>query len=522
MPNTNIRAPYGDIYTVSTPHIDRVTNQLYAEQKQRELRQEQQNKMLDDEFARNLSGIRDADIGDLTKAYGDFKIAHIELQKKGNRAGTQDQLELLRKKAAVYDVITKSKIDKQWEDEQAKQIMTDKKGYYANDAHQQLIQRRNTPLSRLDKTKDDKLLYEFHEPNLTKQLKEAQGTDAEIPIKVGVSKTDPLKDDIEVYKAGNAPDKFANKLLEGVMASNDGRNFAGIMNHKYDDAQLEDLKNRYTAKVNDPKFIAVYGEPKPLPAPDTDLGKAVAIRTMEEFANKEIKPAKLVSQINAGRAMKERQQFAIEQQKRGADFAMQRLLTFFNVKRTAENEDDFKGTAALMNNTKDIIENGKPQISLDGEDKNIVTISDFNLLKTLGSLRKYPIDEITFDKKKDQFNVHYYQKDWVDDSGTKQSLPAETIPVSARDYLRIKVDEMNPKNKGKTNANVDKLITESGGLYKALQKVFSPDAVNQTHTKITESKTSKQLEHTRDEYKSAGWTDEQINKAVKAGKIKIR
>lgn len=483
-----IHFPYGNAFIVGTPNIEKFSDRLYQEERQKHLYRQKRNKMLDDEFSRNLSGVRDSDIGDLTKAYGDFKMSHMALQKKKGQVTPQDQLELLRKKANVYEVINGSKQEKEWEEAQGKQIMTDKKGYYADDAHEQLIQRRKTPLSKLDKSKDANLLYQYYEPNLDKQLKEARGTEVEVPVKIGQSKTDPLKDDKEVYKAGNTPDKFANSLLEGVMTSNQGRNFSGIMNHKYTDEEFQDLTNRYAAKVNDPKFIAVYGEPKPLPAPDTDLGRAVAIRTMEEYANKQIKPIRMISEINADRALKARQQFAVEQQKRGAKFAMDRVYAIAGLKRTTENEDDMKGISAILNNTKTIIDNGKPVKGQFGQEiPELVEVSDIDVLNTAKNIKDAPISKITFDKNKDQFNIEY--DGWMDTQNNFH--PAETIPLSKQDYLRIKVDKMNPKNKGNTNAILDKIISDNKGLYPAIQKAFAPETPTQTHTKTTTSEFSK-------------------------------
>lgn len=336
MPNQSIRPPYGEIFSVQTPYLDKLSDRLYQEQRQHELYKQQQDRVLDDEFARNLTGIRDADIPELTQAYGDFKQSRMQTLNKPN-ISPDLQMDVLRKKARVYDVINKSKQQREWEAAQGKQIMSDKKGMYADDAHQQLISRINTPVSRINTDNDANLLYKYYVPKLDKQLKDAKGTEQEVPIKIGVSKTDPMKDDIEIYKAGNSPDKFANKLLEGVLSSNEGRNFSGLYNNKYDDAQLEDLKNKYAAKVNDPNFIKVYGEPKQLPAPDTDLGRAVAIRTMEEFANMDLKPAKLKSEVNVGRATANRQQFAQAQQTRGDFYARRRQKLGEGLKETYKN-----------------------------------------------------------------------------------------------------------------------------------------------------------------------------------------
>lgn len=329
MANSVRQQSYGNIFSVGTPYIDQLSNRIYADQKQREAYQQQQNKLLDDEFARNLTGIRDADIPELTKAYGDFKQARMQTLNKPSISPDQ-QLDVLRKKAGIYEIINKSKQQREWETAQGKQIITDKKRMYADDAHQQLINRINTPLSKINTDNDANLLYKYYVPKLDKQIKDAKGTEQEVPVKLGQSKTDPLKDDTEIYKAGNAPDKFANKLLEGVMSTNEGRNFSGLYNNKYDDAQLEDLKNRYAAKVNDPKFIKVYGEPKPLPATDTELGKAVGIRTMEEFADMDIKPTKLKGEINDARATANRQKFAREEHTRSLNAAIERQRIGFN------------------------------------------------------------------------------------------------------------------------------------------------------------------------------------------------
>lgn len=328
MANSQSRFPFGDAFIFNTPHIDQLSNQLYQEQRQKEAYQEQQNKSLDDEFSRNLTGIRDADIGKLTQAYGDFKQANMQAIKNKNIT-PQQQLDVLRKKANVYDVINQSKARKEWETGIGKQIMTDKKGMYADDAHQWLIQMMKTPYDQVNPDEDQKLLYQYTVPNLDKQIKDAQGKPSPVEIPLGQSKTDPLKDDKEVYNVGNSPDKFASKLLEGVMATNEGKNFTGLMNNKYDDAQLEDLKNRYAAKVNDPKFISVYGKPQPLPVSDTDLGKAVGIRTMEEYANADLTP-KIVSTPNQARVTANRQAFQKAQQQRSLNAAIERQSIGFN------------------------------------------------------------------------------------------------------------------------------------------------------------------------------------------------
>lgn len=297
--------PYGDDFILQTPHLDELERRVYRQQQLNDLRRYQENKSLDDEFARNLSGIRDADIGNLTKAYGDFKLGYQGLMKQRNGVSPEQQLEVLRKKSAIYDIINKSKQRKEWEKLQGVQIMKDIKGIYADDAHQQLIEMINTPLSDLDTNKDANLLYQYSMPDLNKELKFAQGEPREVTVTVGQSETDPFKDDKEVYKVGNSPLQYYNSLLQGVVASNKIRNFTGVISHKYNDQELEDLQNKYYAKINDPKFIALYGKPEPFPesSTKTDLGKAVAIETMENVLNTPLTPTKKISEVNQARKL---------------------------------------------------------------------------------------------------------------------------------------------------------------------------------------------------------------------------
>lgn len=319
--------PYGNDFLVQTPALDQLQNRVYAEQRQRQLYQQQQNQMLDNEFSRNLAGIRDSDIGDLTQKYGDFKIAYQNMLKQKNGVSPQQQLDVLRKKADVYDVINKSKDRKTWEDAQAKQIMTDTKGIYADDAHDQLLQMRRTPVSKIDEAKDGSLLYQYSMPDLDKELKNAQGVSKDVSITLGQSKTDPLKDDKEVYKVGNTPTQFYANLLQGVVAGNKGRNFTGIVNNKYTDEELQDLQNKYDAKINDPKFIAIYGKPEPLPesATKTDLGRAVAIETMENVVNTPLNPTKKISEINLDRKTAQSQEFQLKKQAIGHQNSLENI-----------------------------------------------------------------------------------------------------------------------------------------------------------------------------------------------------
>ena len=131
-PNQRIVGNFGDIFTPNTSATDRAAAQLYAEQKQREAKQQQLNAALDDEFSKNLAGIRDADIPELTQKYTDWKLANMGAMKKIGGISPQQQMDLLKKKADMYGVINESKKQKQWEDENATGARTAPANYEDN------------------------------------------------------------------------------------------------------------------------------------------------------------------------------------------------------------------------------------------------------------------------------------------------------------------------------------------------------------------------------------------------------
>ncbi len=119
--------PYGDVFSIPTSTIDGIANRLYQEQKIREQQKLQQDKALDDEFAKNVAGVKSIDIPEISSAYNDFKQAHINLQKKGNKATPQDQMDVMIKKANAFQKITGSKEDKEYLLNRAKEGKNNKK-----------------------------------------------------------------------------------------------------------------------------------------------------------------------------------------------------------------------------------------------------------------------------------------------------------------------------------------------------------------------------------------------------------
>lgn len=510
------RFPYGNAFIIGTPHIDQLSNQLYQEQRQRELYQQQQQKALDDEFSKELIGVRRIDIPEVAKSYNDFKQANIGVQKLGNKATPQDHFNVLQAKANMYSTISGSKQQKAMEQSIGSGLLS-KPDNYEDNAHDNLIKSMNTPLSQLGELANHDYSYKGSNTDFGKIFKEAAGTP-----KNSYTENTPMDKNgeqtlVTPYQYGSTPLQYHDYIIGALAKHGAGRDAADMVG-KMEPSTIQTIQDEYNAIPLDKFKKMGLDKPQDLTInPSDSKAEIFAKHSAQLYAlNNEPKAGKPSTIDNKAIARAENQKFAVAQQKRGADYAMDRVLATLHEKRTLDNEDDFKGIASILNNTKDIIDSGTPiKDPVGNDDKSIVTISDFNLLKAFSNIKGYKPDAITFDKSKDQFNVTYNAKSYTDANGTVHSKEAETIPVSSRDYLRLKVDEMNPKNKGKTNANIDKIITENGGLLPALNKVFSPDATNQQNTKITTSQTKT--------YKLGDKeiTDEQLQKGAKKYKMSV-
>lgn len=343
--------PYGDIYTIPTTAIDNVANKVYAEQKQKELIQRQDTANLDNEFTKELIGIKKADIPDVTKAWNDFKQAHISMQKKGQQATPDDQYAVLQKKADFFTLAGASKEDKERLKNYNAAIKTDTRKRYNLDAGARVTQMLNTPTSQRQLDRDeDELFYKKSFPDLTKVIAAAVGTGREVKVPTGVkSIKGDLYDDEEVYKAINTPNQIYDNLYGAIGSRNDHDNFTRVVADELTDEEEEALKTQYYAKINDPKYKSIYGEVKPFPesALNTDLGKAVALKTMQAVVATPLQPLKTESKLNQDKALKNRQGFAKDMQEDRQRFTeyMEGVKNANIVSRGANNPNNFVNTS---------------------------------------------------------------------------------------------------------------------------------------------------------------------------------
>src|SRR5690348_13665492 len=141
---TSYPMPYGDIYSVGTPYLDKLSNQIYADQKQRELMQMKNAQLFNEEYAKNLAQVRPADVGKMIDAYNTYKQSRINLLKNPNPT-PQDQMDLLQKKADIYRVINGSKQKAADEKMIGSLIANDKTGRFQDNAYEILKNGRSLP-----------------------------------------------------------------------------------------------------------------------------------------------------------------------------------------------------------------------------------------------------------------------------------------------------------------------------------------------------------------------------------------
>lgn len=283
------RSAYGDIYTIPTSAVDGIANRIYQEQKIREQQKLQQDKALDDEFAKNVAGVKSADIPDITSAYNEFKQAHINLQKKGNKATPQDQMDVMLKKANAFQAINASKEDKEYLTMRAKEGKNNKR--YNPNYQVKISEKLNTPTSKRNRDlDDDDLLYKYAMPNIDKEIKAAvtppMGKEV-VEIDLGVDGSDPLKDKKKTYKVINPPNAVYNSLYHGIGSRADNDAFSQFMINSLNDDEKKKLRTDFEVKIASPEFKAVYGDVQPFPesASKTDLGEAVALKVMQSFVD---------------------------------------------------------------------------------------------------------------------------------------------------------------------------------------------------------------------------------------------
>lgn len=266
MPDQKLAAPYGDIVFVNTPNLDRMGAMIYNEEKQRKAAQAKADADLDNEFSKNIAGIHNADIPDLTKAWGDFKAARQSLIATKGGTTPEQQMAALQAKARVYDLISKSKLRKE-SDKFDVEDYKNNRIRYKKDAHERMLKNMNTPTSQLPKDYHNDYLYDGSQSDFSKALDFAKGKTIDMPTEE-VPNANGLGKSLYSVKRLSNPSEYFHRVLTKVVGDQQTDDFS----RKYfvEPDEYNKVKDQYDLLIADPKVKSRLGMQVDLPQ-ESDL-----------------------------------------------------------------------------------------------------------------------------------------------------------------------------------------------------------------------------------------------------------
>lgn len=281
-----IQRPYGDSFLVSTPALDRVSQQLYLEQQQRRAEQRKQNEILDEQYARNIANIRDSDVPEYNQKYQEWRQSRQDLLRSKHLNGDEfikRQMETNKKLGDVYAFGNKSKQGKDEEDQIAKDLMShpDK---YKDDAHNLLIYRRSVPISQLENNplRDyNHFLYQGNTSKLQPVFEKARGQQKPVGEPTIDDTSDSLNHVITTFKGYNSPVDYYNSAASGIVGAKAHKDLLAM--HDYTPDEEEKITRDYDAWRQKPEVIKAYGvNGTQLPSLDlTEEGRTLRLMAME-------------------------------------------------------------------------------------------------------------------------------------------------------------------------------------------------------------------------------------------------
>lgn len=231
--------PYGDIFYVQTPTLDRWSQQLYQEQRIREAKHQQENAALDANISKDLGKVRSVDAPEIIKDYHDLK--QIRKQLYFNKQLHNDPVvynQLQQQGLQKYqDIVSKSNKSAEVKD-MAKGLGSIGASDRADDYGQRVSALMNTPLSQLQNhpVYGNELLdvdkYKYGGPNTdwSKIVNNAAGKTNKVE---GTTITLPggLQTSTPVYEYGNTPAQIKDNILGAMSMHQAGRDAAYTWDH---------------------------------------------------------------------------------------------------------------------------------------------------------------------------------------------------------------------------------------------------------------------------------------------------
>lgn len=220
---------------------------LYAEQKQREAQRAAEAKALQEEFANNVSKMRDADVADYTNLYSKYKeqkkaLLFDKKLQKDPLAFQQAQMQTARTYADLNKLSNASRQDREDTELMRKDWLIHGENY-VDDFATMLSARNKLPLSQLsqvdlgevdekgqrkyrDLSNWDAFRYKGVDYDPTKLLNTAQGTEMKREFDEGAVDKTGLQNKITTYQFhGSSPMQYRDTILGGMLGDRKANKF---------------------------------------------------------------------------------------------------------------------------------------------------------------------------------------------------------------------------------------------------------------------------------------------------------
>lgn len=259
---------YGDVFYVQTPTLDHWANQLYQEQRIRQIKHQQEDAAIDANLQKEIGKVRSVDTPEVIQAYHDYKqgrkqlLFNKELQ-KDPLAFNQAQQKVLHDYQRVFTTANKSAELK----DMAKSLSSIGSSDRADDYGQRLNTLMNTPISQLQNhpvygnelLDVDKYRYSGMNTDFGKMLKEAVGTTKkyygkETPVEGGFQYKTP------VFEYANKPSQVKDYLIGAMAMRQAGKDAAWKWDHT-PEKEIEETIKAYQAIPKD--YWEKIGEKEP-------------------------------------------------------------------------------------------------------------------------------------------------------------------------------------------------------------------------------------------------------------------
>lgn len=259
MAESPIQAPYGDIFYIQTPYLDKAVDRLYDEQRQRELLQQKEAFALDDMVQREFGKIRSVDTPEVIQGYQRYK----QLKKQllfDKKAQSDPQLynQLQREAGLALQDVYKGINRSQELLEGAKmedQNRNRQPNLYDDNYGQMRAMFWNTPMSKLPETEvgdlsnPDTYRYKGSNTDFQKLMTSAIGTPKPVfSMEEPVDKSG-LQTKVTPYTFGNTPAQFKESMVGALGMHRAGRDAEFL----WDQLPQEEIENTISAYKSIPQ-----------------------------------------------------------------------------------------------------------------------------------------------------------------------------------------------------------------------------------------------------------------------------